>query len=241
MRFRRTFNNHYVWFHKLKDVSPVYYIDMDYIANILGKEKRTMQEDIANYIYVQKKCQPIFPDNVLILDSLLRADYAFEYLIRFQNAELLLWMKKVLYNTNPTLRTFLDKWNWSDDRNVLNLPKNQIFSETVKTILTNEQKVQYYDTFVKRGPLVNIRNTAKMLNVKQSQFVDFLFKQGLCYYDRHKKIFPYAEYVGRLFQIKEYHTESHDGIQTLITPLGRKIFEDLLTKDFSFERLQFID
>ena len=227
MRFRRTFENWYIWFHEDKSLSPLYYVDMNFIAPIVNCSPGEFELLINNYIYTQQRCVPLLSKNILVRREcflLMRVDYAFEYLMRFQRRDLMIWMKDVLCATNPPSRSLLKKWSWSTESKEV----SQI--EAARDVLSDKDKVTYYNSFIKRGPLVNIRNTAKMLGLTQSAFVNFLFSQNLCYYDSHNKIFPYAPYVGNLFEIKEYHTSTHDGIQTLITPLGRSVFMDILIK-----------
>lgn len=45
------------------------------------------------------------------------------------------------------------------------------------------------------------------------------------YRDKSKKIKPYAQYVDKLFKIKDYTTDNgFSGHQTLVTPEGKETF-----------------
>ncbi|GIP33047.1 phage antirepressor KilAC domain-containing protein [Paenibacillus sp. J2TS4] len=88
-----------------------------------------------------------------------------------------------------------------------------------------EDKAEYFDDIVDTNLLLNFRDTAKELKVKERQFINKLIDQGYIYRDKKKKIKPMSQYVPNLFQIKEYSNENgYTGNQTLITPEGRNYF-----------------
>lgn len=83
-------------------------------------------------------------------------------------------------------------------------------------------KVEVYNRLIDRSGLVNIRETAKELNVKVKVLVVWLIGHGWCFRGRHGEIVATAEAVRRkLMAIRE--CESHGKVfqQSLITAKGR--------------------
>lgn len=99
-----------------------------------------------------------------------------------------------------------------------------------KQIQVMQPKAEYFDALVERNLLTNIRDTAKELKVRQSDFVDWLLKKH-CYRDQKGTIKPHAEYTPTLFELKEFQKNGCANNQTLITPRGRETFRLLLIKD----------
>ena len=96
-----------------------------------------------------------------------------------------------------------------------------------------QPKADYFDELVDRNLLTNFRETAKQLEVKEKDFVQFLLNKKYIYRDKRGKLMPYAQYVeSGLFQIKECFNEKTQwsGTQTLITPKGRETFRLLYLK-----------
>lgn len=94
-------------------------------------------------------------------------------------------------------------------------------------------KGEYFDELVDRNLLTNIRETAKQLQVKERDFVNFLLEGKYLYRDKRGKLMPYAHHVEKgLFEVKESFNEktSWSGTQTLITPKGRETFRLLYIK-----------
>lgn len=89
-------------------------------------------------------------------------------------------------------------------------------------------KANYFDNLVERNLLMNFRDTAKELKIREGKFIDWLLEHGYVYRDAAKKLKPYAKHVPDLFQIKEWGDEKKAGNQTLITPKGRETFRLLL-------------
>lgn len=96
-----------------------------------------------------------------------------------------------------------------------------------------QPKAQYFDDLVERNLLTNFRDTAKMLKIKQTQFIDWLLDRKYIYRDKKSKLMPYAQYNETLFEIKESKgaTSAWKGSQTLITPTGRETFNLLLNEN----------
>ena len=87
-------------------------------------------------------------------------------------------------------------------------------------------KADYFDELVDRKLLTNSRETAKQLNVKQRDFVQFLLDKKYLYRDNRGKLLPYADKNNGLFEVKECFNDKTQwsGTQTLITPKGRETF-----------------
>jgi anti-repressor protein len=94
-------------------------------------------------------------------------------------------------------------------------------------------KADYFDEMVDRNLLTNFRETAKMLGVHQTKFVEFLITKRYVFRDQKGKLMPYAQFSEgskKLFEVKESINQKTNwaGVQTLVTPLGRETFR-LLT------------
>lgn len=89
-----------------------------------------------------------------------------------------------------------------------------------------QPKADYFDELVDRNLLTNFRETAKQINVKQKDFVNFLLEKKYVYRDKRGKLMPYADRNKGLFEVKECFNEKTQwsGTQTLITPKGRETF-----------------
>lgn len=92
-------------------------------------------------------------------------------------------------------------------------------------------KAEYFDELVDRNLLTNIRDTAKELKVKQSEFVKFLIDKKYLYRDKSGKLLPYAKHSDSgLFELKEFVNEKtgFSSTQTLVTPKGKETFRLLI-------------
>lgn len=92
-------------------------------------------------------------------------------------------------------------------------------------------KAEYFDELVDRNLLTNIRDTAKELKIKQSEFVKFLLDRKYLYRDKSGKLLPYAKHADSgLFELKEFVNEKtgFHSTQTLITPKGKETFRLLI-------------
>ena len=89
-----------------------------------------------------------------------------------------------------------------------------------------QPKADYFDELVDRNLLANFRETAKQINAKQKDFVNFLLEKKYVYRDKRGKLMPYADRNKGLFEVKECFNEKTQwcGTQTLITPKGRETF-----------------
>ncbi len=93
-------------------------------------------------------------------------------------------------------------------------------------------KADYFDELVDRNLLTNFRETAKQLEIKQKDFINFLLDKKYLYRDKRGKLMPYANKNNGLFEIKETFNEKTQwsGTQTLVTPKGRETFRLLYLK-----------
>lgn len=88
-------------------------------------------------------------------------------------------------------------------------------------------KADYFDELVDRNLLTSFRETAKQLEVKERDFIQFLLNKKYIYRDKHGKLMPYAQHADSgLFEIKECFNEKTQwsGTQTMVTPKGRETF-----------------
>ena len=91
-------------------------------------------------------------------------------------------------------------------------------------------KADYFDALVDNNLLTNIRDTAKQLHIKQTEFTKWLIENNFCYRDVRGKLKPYADKM-EYFELKEFTTDwGHSDTQTLITPRGKEAFRLLLSK-----------
>jgi len=90
-------------------------------------------------------------------------------------------------------------------------------------------KGEYYDTFVARDNLTSLRDTAKLLNVKEHQFITALVERKYLFRDQKRALAPYAKKNNGFFEVKQYAstTSKATGIQTLVTVKGREHFAKL--------------
>ena len=93
-----------------------------------------------------------------------------------------------------------------------------------------QPKAEYFDELVARNLLTNFRDTSKMFQIKQNEFIKFLLDKKYIYRDNKGKLLPYASKNTGLFEIKETLNFKTDfkTTQTLITPLGREHFRVLV-------------
>ena len=90
-------------------------------------------------------------------------------------------------------------------------------------------KADYYDAFMGADGCTNLRTTAKELNVPERWFARFLQQTGFLYRSPAGNLMPYAIPRNRgLFRVRDYVRNGHSGAYTLITPMGKSLFRELL-------------
>lgn len=90
-----------------------------------------------------------------------------------------------------------------------------------------QPKAEYFDGLCDRESLTGVRETAKLLGLKQNDFVKWLIDHKYIYRDKRGRLMPYAEHVDSgLFTIKETYNDKTDwtGVQMLITVKGKERF-----------------
>ena len=100
--------------------------------------------------------------------------------------------------------------------------QNMRIAQLTAQIKEQAPKVEVYNRLIDRSGLVNIRETAKELNVKVKVLVVWLIGHGWCFRGKHGEIVATAEAVRRkLMAIRE--CESHGKVfqQSLIAAKGR--------------------
>ena len=90
-----------------------------------------------------------------------------------------------------------------------------------------QPKAEYFDGLCDRESLTGIRETAKLLGLKQNDFVKWLIDHKYIYRDKRGRLMPYVEHVDSgLFTVKETYNDKTDwtGVQMLITVKGKERF-----------------
>lgn len=114
--------------------------------------------------------------------------------------------------------------------------KNKTLQLVNSTLTVDNQimrpKADYFDELVDRNLLTSFRETAKQLEIKEKDFINFLIDKKYIYRDKKGKLMPYADKNNGLFEVKECFNEKTNwsGTQTLITPKGRETFRLLFLK-----------
>lgn len=103
--------------------------------------------------------------------------------------------------------------------------KLRLSALTVETQIM-KPKADYFDELVDRNLLTSFRETAKQLEVRERDFIQFLLNKKFVYRDKKGKLMPYADKNNGLFEVKECFNEKTQwsGIQTMVTPKGRETF-----------------
>lgn len=97
-------------------------------------------------------------------------------------------------------------------------------AEKEKQVQLMAPKADYFDALVDKNLLTNFRDAAKEIGVTQTELIKFCEQQGYIYRDASGSIRPYAQYAkpDGYFALKDYQTEHHAGVQTLLTPKGKE-------------------
>lgn len=109
--------------------------------------------------------------------------------------------------------------------------------EQAEQIALMEPKVAYYDTVTESAGVLSFRETAKVLAVREREFIAFLEKKKLVFRNGYGKLVPYAEYQHdkHWFEMNEItitrNGESKTRTQTKITPIGRQKIHAMMAKE----------
>ncbi len=87
-------------------------------------------------------------------------------------------------------------------------------------------KAEYYDGLVEVNTLTTFRDTAKELNVKETEFIQTLLDKKYIYRDTKGILRPYAKYSGDLFELRDWMNfqTGKSGVKTMITVKGKQKF-----------------
>lgn len=105
--------------------------------------------------------------------------------------------------------------------------RNAQLAAAKEKIALDAPKVEYFDRAVERGDNLSFRDTAKVLGVSQSTFINFLGINRYIYRDQKGRLRPYSQYEQNgLFTVKEFEKETsgYSSVQTLVTFKGRDYF-----------------
>lgn len=100
-------------------------------------------------------------------------------------------------------------------------------------------KGEYYDTVTGSEGSMSIRDTAKVLGIREKEFTAFLEEKKLCFRNRNGRgrLEPYAEYLHEKhwFEMTEFSVTKNgntkSGFQTKVTPIGRQKIHALMAKE----------
>ncbi len=161
----------------------------------------------------------------LILSSKLRQAKAFKKWVT----------KEVLPSIRKHGGYIKNQENMSSEEILANavLLANNLISEKDREISRLQSKARYFDELVDKNLLTNFRNTAKELHIPQKTFIQFLLDQKLIYRDNKNRLLPYSYSNKGYFELKEWVRDDGSivGVQTLITPKGRKFLLFLLGRE----------
>lgn len=106
--------------------------------------------------------------------------------------------------------------------------------EQADKIEADKPKVSYYNQCVDRKVNSNFRNTAKELNMSQTQLTGWLLDMKYIYKDSKGLLYPYEPFVkAGFFVIKDYVNawSGYSGQQTMVTPEGKAHLQLLIEND----------
>ena len=98
-------------------------------------------------------------------------------------------------------------------------------------VTLQQPKVDYFDAMVERNLLLSLRETAKLLKVREKAFIRWLLENRYLFRGKSGKLLPYATRPHNdCFEVKEWFDREtgKGGVQTLVTPKGRETFRLLL-------------
>ncbi len=108
-----------------------------------------------------------------------------------------------------------------------------------------QPKADYYDAVANSDGELNMRETAKLLGIKERVFIQYLLINKFCYRNSKGSIIPYARYNDSLFRLYEVTYGSpedpHVAYQTKVTNYGRTKLFERLKKDGLIEKREAIE
>lgn len=85
--------------------------------------------------------------------------------------------------------------------------RKEVEAKNEELTLSNTEmkpKAEYYDGLVEVNTLTTFRDTAKELNVKETEFIQTLLDKKYIYRDTKGILRPYAKYSGDLFELRDW-------------------------------------
>ena len=134
-------------------------------------------------------------------------------------------LQEVLCNPDALFQIVSALKEESDKRKALEIQNSALAVD----LAIAQPKADYFDDGMSRGGLMNFRDTAKLLGMRQKEFIDNLLRDSYLYRDKRGRLLPYQKRNNGYLEIKEAFNNSSDwnGVQTLVTPKGREFFRSL--------------
>lgn len=134
-------------------------------------------------------------------------------------------LQEVLCNPDALFQIVSALKEESDKRKALEIQNSALAVD----LAIAQPKADYFDDCMARGGLMNFRDTAKLLGLKQKELIDNLLRDRYLYRDKRGRLLPYQKRNNGYLEIKEAFNNSSDwnGVQTLVTPKGREFFRSL--------------
>lgn len=217
-------------------------IDSRQVAEMIGKQHKNLLRDIDGYIDVLKNSIELkFELNDFFIESSYKDSIGRTlpcYLITKKGCDMVAnkttGEKGVLF-TAAYVTAFEEM---RKNQASFNIPKDYpsalraLADAEERRMLLAEQnavmqpKAEYYDALVERDGLSNFRNTAKLLGVSQTDFINYLISHKYVYRDKSGHLMAYANKNDGLFGFKECLSQNTkwSGGQTMVTMKGRELF-----------------
>lgn len=134
-------------------------------------------------------------------------------------------LQEVLCNPDALFQIVSALKEESDKRKALEIQNSALAVD----LAIAQPKADYFDDCMARGGLMKFRDTAKLLGMRQKEFIDNLLRDSYLYRDKRGRLLPYQKRNNGYLEIKEAFNNSSDwnGVQTLVTPKGREFFRSL--------------
>lgn len=134
-------------------------------------------------------------------------------------------LQEVLCNPDALFQIVSALKEESDKRKALEIQNSAL---TVDLAIA-QPKADYFDDCIARGGLMNLRDTAKLLGMRQKEFIDNLLRDKYLYRDKKGRLLPYEKRNDGYLQVKEAfdNASGWNGVQTLVTPKGREHFRSI--------------
>lgn len=206
------------------------------VANMLGYQnsRKALADHVDEEDKGVTKCDTLggMQDTVIINESGL-----YSLILRSQLPEAKAFKRWITHEVIPSIRKtggYIQGQEQMSDEALMAKALNvahRVLEEREKRIAALEQekalmapKADYFDALVDKNLLTNFRDAAKEIGVTQTELIKFCEQQGYIYRDANGSIRPYAQYAkpDGYFALKDYQTEHHAGVQTLLTPKGKE-------------------